>query len=53
MLTQLVLPLNNVVLTCQWHLQIKGCVMGTKCVPGYANIFMRIFEEKCIYLPRN
>ena len=31
------------------YLQIKGCAMGTKCVPTYANTFMSEFEERCIY----
>ena len=31
-------------------LQIKECVIETKCVPTYANIFMGVFEEKQVYL---
>ena len=50
---QLVLTLNNFVFKCKYYLQIKGCAMATKSAPGYTNIFMGIFEEKCIYLPRN
>ena len=35
---------------CQNYLQIKGCVMGTKCAPSYANIFMGMFEERYIFI---
>ena len=42
------LILNNFVLNCQNYLQIKGCAMDTKCTPGYANIFMGMFEERNI-----
>ena len=45
----LVLTLNNFVFSCQNHLHIKGCPMGTKHAPRYANIFMGIFEERYIY----
>ena len=31
------------------YLQKKGCTMGTKCAPSYANIFMGWFEEKFIF----
>ena len=46
----LVLPLNNFIFNCQNYLQIKGCAMGTRCAPNYANIFTGIFEEMFIYL---
>ena len=31
------------------YLQKKGCAMGTKCAPSYANVFMGWFEEKFIF----
>ena len=37
---RLVLTLNNFVFNSQNYLPIKGCAMGTKCAPSYANIFM-------------
>ena len=43
---KLILTLNNFIFN---FLQIKGCAMGTKCAPTYANIFMGIFEEIYIY----
>ena len=46
---RLVLTLNNFVFNSQNYLQIKGCTMGTKCAPSYANIFMGMFEERYIY----
>ena len=46
---RLVLTLNNFVFNSQNYLQIKGCAMGTKCAPSYANIFMGMFEERYIY----
>ena len=46
---RLVLTLNNFVFNNQNYLQIKGCAMGTKCAPSYANIFMGMFEERYIY----
>ena len=46
---RLVLTLNNFFFNSQNYLQIKGCVMGTKCAPSYANIFMGMFEERYIY----
>ena len=42
---KLILTLNNFIFNCTNFLQIKGCAMGTKCTPAYANIFMGIFEE--------
>ena len=45
---RLVLTLNNFVFNSQNYLQIKGCAMGTKCAPSYANIFMGMFEERYI-----
>ena len=32
------------------YLQKKGCAMGTKCAPSYANFFMGCFEEHFTYL---
>ena len=31
------------------YLQKKGCSTGTKCTPGYTNIFMGLLEEKFIF----
>ena len=41
-----ILTLNNFVFNSINYLQNKGCVLGTKCAPSYANIFMGWFEEK-------
>ena len=30
-------------------MQIKGCVMGTKCARSYADIFMVKIDERYIY----
>ena len=46
---QLILTLNNFVFNGKHYIQTKGCAMGTKCAPSYANIFMGYFEEKFIY----
>ena len=46
---RLVLTQNNFVFNSQNYLQIKGCAMGTKCAPSYANISMGMFEERYIY----
>ena len=46
---RLVLTLNNFVFNSQNYIQIKGCVMGTKCAPSYENIFMAMSEERYIY----
>lgn len=48
-LLYLILTLNNFVFNNRFYLQIKGCAMGTKCAPSYANLFMGIFEENHIY----
>ena len=45
----LILTLNNFIFSGIHYLQTKGCAMGTKCAPTYANIFMGEFEEKYIY----
>ena len=37
---KLILTLNNFVFNGINYLQKKGCTMGTKCAPSYANIFM-------------
>ena len=44
-----ILTLNNFVFNGINYLQKKGCAMGTKCAPSYANIFMGWFEEKFIF----
>ena len=46
---ELILRLHNFILNSKFYLQIKGCAMGTICVPTYAKIFMSEFEEKYIY----
>ena len=45
----IILILNNFMFNCKHYLQIKGCAIGTICVPSYANIFMNHFEKKYIY----
>ena len=47
----IILALNNFIVNSKFHLQIKGCAMGTNCAPSYANIFMSEFEGKYIYPP--
>ena len=44
----LILTLNNFIFNGINYLQRTGCVMGTKCAPSYANIFMGMFEERHI-----
>ena len=44
----LILTLNNFVFNGLHYLQKKGCAMGTKCAPSYANLFMGDFEAKWI-----
>ena len=44
-----ILTLNDFIFNCIHYLQIKGCSMGTICVPAYVNIFMANFELKYIY----
>ena len=45
----LILTLNNFTFNGNHYLQVKGCAMGTKCAPSYANLFMGKFEKKYIY----
>lgn len=45
----MILTLNNFIFNGLHYLQVKGCAMGTKCAPGYANIFMGVFEAEYIY----
>ena len=45
----LILTLNNFIFNNEHFLQILGVVMGTKCAPIYANLFMNHFEETYIY----
>ena len=40
---KLILTLSNFVFSGTNYLQKKGCTMGTKCAPSYANIFMGWF----------
>ena len=46
---KLILTLNSFIFNCTNFLQIKGCAMGTKSTPTYANIFMGISEETYNY----
>ena len=46
---KLILRLNNFVFNGINYLQKKGCTIGTKCAPSYANIFVGWFEEKFIF----
>ena len=46
---EMILTLNNFVFNGHHYLQIKGCAMGTKCAPSYANLFMDNFESKNTY----
>ena len=45
----MILTLNNFVFNGKHYLQTKGCAMGTKCAPNYANLFMGVFEQNHIY----
>ena len=36
----LILTLNNFVFNSKFYVQIRGCAMGSICVPPYANISM-------------
>ena len=45
----LILTCNNFEFNGKHYIQTKGCAMGTKCAPTYANIFMEHFEEEYIY----
>ena len=44
-----ILTLNSFVFNGINYLQKKGCAMGNKCAPSYANIFVSWFEEKFIF----
>ena len=46
---ELILNQNNFTFNNAHYLQIKGCSMGTKCAPSFANLFMGEFENKFIY----
>ena len=48
-LLELILTLNNFVFNIHSYRQIKGCAMGTKCAPCYANLFMGEFETRYMY----
>jgi len=45
----LLLTMNNFIFNGLFYLQTKGCAMGTKCAPSYANIFMGKFEKDHLY----
>ena len=47
--TRIISTFLRLVFSCQHYLQIKGCAVGTKYAPSNANIFMGMFEERCIY----
>ena len=40
---KLILTVSKFVFSGTNHLQKKGCTIGTKCAPSYANIFMGWF----------
>ena len=44
-----ILTLINFVFNWKYHLQIKGCAMGTICALSSASIFMDHFEKKYVY----
>ena len=44
----IILALSNFIFNSNIYLQIKGCAMGTVCVPSYPNIFMAYSEQKFI-----
>ena len=46
MFLALIIKLNNFLFNSKYCLQIKDCVIGTICIPTYANIFMAEFEQK-------
>ena len=46
---KLILTLNNFVFNGINYFQKKGCAIGAKCAPGYANTFVGWFEEKFIF----
>ena len=46
---EVILALNSFVFNVIYYLQKKGCAMGTKCAPNYANTFMGWFEEQFIF----
>ena len=45
------LTLNNIFnyKNFKFHLQIKGCAMGTTCAPYYGNLFIASFESTFKY----
>lgn len=45
----LLLTMNNFIFNGSFYLQTKGCAMGTKCAPSYANLFMGKFEKDHLY----
>ena len=45
----LLLTMNNFLFNGLHYLQTKGCAMGTKCAPLYANIFLGKFEKDHFY----
>ena len=45
----MILTLNNFIFNGEHYLQTKGCEMGTKCPPSYANLFLDEFESKNMY----
>ena len=42
----LILTCNNFISNDKHYKQLSGCIMGNKCAPSYANIFMGNFEQK-------
>ena len=48
-LLELVLTKNNFQFNNQHYLQIKGCAMGTRVAPSFANTHMGKFEDDHVY----
>ena len=47
-LLELVLKLNTLELNGKFYLKTRGTVMGSRCAPTYANIFMGNIEKKIL-----
>ena len=46
---KLILTLDNFVINSINYLQKKGCALGTKCAPSYANIFMVVLRKSLYF----
>ena len=49
---ELILTINDFIFNGELNLRIKGCAIGMKCAPSYANLSMDNFETKFIYPTR-